>query len=98
MNRDELKTGQANITVMGVGGGGGNAASWLFMKGIEGAEVVICNTDQQHLDMVDADKKFLMGEDLTRGLGAGGHPEKGEDAAFESISAIKQCLDRKSVV
>lgn len=98
MNENELKAGQANIKVMGVGGGGGNAANWLFMKGIEGAEVIICNTDQQHLDMVDADKKFLMGEDLTRGLGAGGHPEKGEDAAFESISAIKKCLKGSDMV
>ena len=98
MNKDELKTGQANIKVIGVGGGGGNAANWLFMKGIEGAEVIICNTDQQHLDMVDADKKFLMGADLTRGLGAGGHPEKGEDAAFESISTIKKCLKGSDMV
>lgn len=71
VDESELKTGQANIKVFGVGGGGGNAANWLYLKGIEGAEVIIANTDKQHLDLVEADRKFLLGKDLTRGLGAG---------------------------
>lgn len=86
----ELDLGQAKIKVIGVGGAGGNMTNWLYMKGIQGAEIVACNTDQQHLDMVEADDKFLMGEDITQGLGAGGYPEKGAEAAQESINEIKQ--------
>lgn len=98
MEQNTRKVGQANIKVFGVGGGGGNTAHWLFMKGIEGADVIIANTDQQHLDMVEADKKFLLGKDLTNGLGAGGHPNKGRDAAQESISTIKQVLKGSDMV
>jgi cell division protein FtsZ len=98
VDESELKTGQANIKVFGVGGGGGNAANWLYLKGIEGAEVIIANTDKQHLDLVEADRKFLLGKDLTRGLGAGGDPTKGKDAAQESISKIKDSLKGADMV
>src|SRR3989344_3492996 len=76
-----IKIGQANIKVFGMGGGGGNAASWLHRKGIKGAEVICCNTDKQHLDILSADKKILIGKDLTRGLGCGGFLEKGTGSA-----------------
>ncbi|MFT4261442.1 MAG: cell division protein FtsZ [Candidatus Woesearchaeota archaeon] len=89
---DGLKVGQANIKVIGVGGGGGNAVNWLYMKGVSGAEIIACNTDKQHLDLIEADKKFLLGKDLTRGLGAGGFAEKGAEAAQESLSSIKDSL------
>ena len=89
---EELKVGQANIKVIGVGGGGGNATNWLYMKGVDGAEIIACNTDKQHLDLIEADKKFLLGKDLTRGLGAGGYPEKGAEAAQESINNIKESI------
>jgi len=98
VDEDKLKTGQANIKVVGIGGGGGNAANWLYLKGIQGAEVIQANTDKQHLDMVEGDRKILMGEDLTRGLGAGGHPPKGRDAAQESISEIKDSLKGSDMV
>ena len=93
-----LKVGQANIKVIGVGGGGGNATNWLYMKGISGAEIIACNTDKQHLDLIEADKKFLLGKDLTRGLGAGGYAEKGAEAAQESLSAIKESLKGSDMV
>lgn len=89
---ERLQPGQANIKVIGVGGGGGNATNWLYMKGIQGAEIIACNTDQQHLDLIEADKKFLLGQDLTRGLGCGGFHEKGAEAAQESLSDIKDSL------
>ena len=57
----ESMIGQANIKVIGVGGGGSNMVSWLHKKGIKGAEIVACNTDKQHLDIASADKKFLIG-------------------------------------
>src|SRR3989339_1707684 len=77
--------GQANIKVIGSGGAGNNMVSWLYKKGIKGSEIIACNTDKQHLDISYADKKFLIGRDLTRGLGCGGYPEKGAEAAKETI-------------
>ena len=84
--------GQANIKVIGIGGAGNNMVSWLYKKGIRGAEVVACNTDQQHLDVSDSDKKFLIGKDITRGLGCGGYPQKGAEAAQESMLQLKETL------
>jgi cell division protein FtsZ len=92
-NADEQKfenlVGQANIKVVGVGGAGNNMVSWLYKKGIKGAEIIACNTDQQHLNITEADKKFVMGKEVTRGLGCGGYPEKGAEAAQESLQEIK---------
>jgi cell division protein FtsZ len=84
--------GQANIKVMGVGGGGSNMVSWLYKKGIKGAEIIACNTDKQHLDITNSDKKFLIGKEVTRGLGCGGYPNRGAEAAQESIQQIKDTL------
>ncbi|TKJ17129.1 cell division protein FtsZ [Candidatus Woesearchaeota archaeon B3_Woes] len=95
-NSDEKKfenlVGQANIRVVGVGGAGNNMVSWLYKKGIKGAEIVACNTDQQHLNITEADKKFVIGKEITRGLGCGGYPEKGAEAAQESLQEIKDAL------
>ena len=88
INYDSL-VGQANIKVLGVGGAGSNMVSWLYKKGIKGAEIIACNTDKQHLDISSADKKFLIGRDITRGLGCGGFPSKGAEAAQESMQQIK---------
>jgi cell division protein FtsZ len=87
-----LEIGQANIKVMGIGGAGNNMVGWLYKKGVRGAEIMACNTDQQHLNMIEADRKFLVGKSVTRGLGCGGFPEKGAEAAKESLQEIKQCL------
>ncbi len=89
---DNLKIGQANIKVIGIGGGGSNVVSWLHKKGIKGAETIVCNTDKQHIDICSADKKFLIGKDLTRGLGCGGFLEKGREAARESLQEIRNAL------
>ena len=90
--------GQANIKVIGAGGAGNNMVSWLYKKGIKGAEIIACNTDKQHLDFTTADKKFLIGRDLTRGLGCGGYPEKGAEAAKETIQEIKEALKGADMV
>ncbi|MBS3097322.1 cell division protein FtsZ [Candidatus Woesearchaeota archaeon] len=89
---DEIEVGQANIKVVGVGGAGNNMVGWLYQKGIKGAEIIGANTDQQHLNIIDADRKFLLGRGITRGLGCGGFPEKGAEAAQESIQEIKESL------
>jgi len=88
----ENMVGQANIKVIGVGGGGSNMVSWLYKKGVKGAEIAACNTDKQHLDMTSSDRKILIGKDLTRGLGCGGFPDKGAEAAQESIQEIKDTV------
>jgi cell division protein FtsZ len=89
---EEIDVKQANIKVIGCGGAGNNMINWLYKKGIKGAEIVACNTDQQHLNMIEADRKFLIGKDVTRGLGCGGFPERGAEAAQESINLIKDAL------
>ena len=87
-----FEVGQANIKVIGVGGSGNNIVGWLYKKGIQGAEIIACNTDKQHLNIIDADKKFLIGKSVTRGLGCGGYPEKGAEAAKESLKEMKDSL------
>jgi len=84
--------GQANIKVIGCGGAGNNTVSWLYNKGVEGAETIVLNTDIQHLNISNADQKILVGKELTRGLGAGGHPQIGAQAVEESQHEVKQLL------
>lgn len=96
--QDEVNVGQANIKIIGCGGGGTNATNWLYKKGVQGAEIVAINTDKQHLDLVEADKKVLIGKDLTRGLGCGGYPNKGREAAKEQISEVKDFLRNSDMV
>ncbi|MBI2140512.1 cell division protein FtsZ [Candidatus Woesearchaeota archaeon] len=90
--------GQACIKVFGVGGGGNNMVGWLYDKGIKGAEILAANTDKQHLELINADKKFLFGRSVTRGLGCGGFPEKGAEAAQESLQDIKEALKGSDMV
>ena len=59
-NTDVGLVGQANIKVIGVGGAGNNMVGWLYKKGIKGAEIIACNTDKQHLSIIDADRKFFI--------------------------------------
>ena len=94
----DLEIGHANIKVFGAGGGGCNAASWLYKKGVKGAEIICLNTDKQHLDMMCADKKILIGRDLTRGLGAGGYANVGMEAAKEQLAEIKESLKGADMV
>ncbi len=89
---------QATIKVVGVGGAGNNMVGWLYKKGIKGAEILACNTDYQHLSITGADHKFLIGKDCTRGLGCGGFPNKGAEAAQESLIAIKECMKSSDMV
>lgn len=72
--------------------------SWLYRKGIQGAEIVACNTDKQHLDISESDHKVLLGPDLTRGLGCGGFPQKGAEAAKETMHELKQVLQGADMI
>jgi len=95
---EDVQVGTASIKVIGVGGAGNNMVGWLYNKGIKGAEIIACNTDKQHLLMINADRKFLTGKSITRGLGCGGYPEKGAEAAKESLNEIKDCLKGADMV
>ncbi len=98
INFDELKAGKANIKVVGCGGMGCNAVTWLFNKGINGATIYGMNTDALHLSVTKADEKLLVGKELTRGLGCGGKPQKGREAAKESLSDIKKAVSGADMV
>ncbi|MDR1184743.1 MAG: cell division protein FtsZ [Coriobacteriales bacterium] len=82
----------AVIKVVGVGGGGTNAVNRMIEAGIKGVEFVAINTDRQALLMSDADVIVHIGEDLTRGLGAGSNPEIGAQAAEENRAEIRDAL------
>jgi acetyl-CoA acetyltransferase len=72
--------GAPRILVVGCGGAGNNTVNRLYHMGIAGAETIAINTDKQHLDMIQAGKRVLIGKSLTKGLGAGGYPDIGKRA------------------
>lgn len=90
--------GYANIKILGAGGAGNNTINRLMNIGIEGGKCIAINTDHQHLEMVKADKKVLIGKELTRGLGAGGNPEIGRAAAEESRQELTKVLRESDLV
>jgi cell division protein FtsZ len=98
INFDELKAGKANIKVIGVGGMGCNAVTWLYNKGINGATIYGTNTDALHLSVTKADEKILIGKELTRGLGCGGMPQKGREAAKEALVDVKKVVSGADMV
>ena len=78
------------ITVMGVGGAGGNAVNHMWELGIHGVNFMVCNTDQQALDQSPVPTKICLGK---RGLGAGNVPENGRAAAVETLPEIRARLE-----
>lgn len=82
----------AVIKVVGVGGGGTNAVNRMVEAGVKGVEFIAVNTDRQALLLSDADKTIHIGEEITRGLGAGANPEVGCQAAEESRDEIREVL------
>jgi len=97
-NLNNVEVGKANIHVVGCGGAGNNMVSWLYKKGIQGAEIYAINTDKQHLDISEADAKVLIGPTVTRGLGCGGYPQKGTEAAKESMHEIRELIKGSDMV
>jgi len=98
INFDELRAGKASIKVIGCGGCGCNMITWLFNKGINGATVYGANTDALHLSVTKADEKVLIGKELTKGLGAGGKPQVGREAAKESLMDLKKAVGNADMV
>ncbi len=89
---------QASIRVVGAGGGGNNTIQRISEVGVVGAETVAINTDAQDLLFTTANKKILIGRELTKGLGAGAEPRIGEEAAREQEMDIKKALQGADMV
>ena len=88
----------ANIKVIGVGGGGNNAVNRMIESGLQGVQFISVNTEDQVLEVSQADVKIQIGEKLTRGLGAGANPQVGEQAALESKEEIIKALQGADMV
>ncbi len=90
--------GQARFTVFGVGGAGGNAVQHMLQSDIKGVKFVCANTDKQALDRMESEFKIQLGEQSTRGLGAGANPQVGQVAAEESRDIIRKHLEGTDMV
>lgn len=93
-----LSTQRASIKVVGTGGAGNNTINRIREVGILGTEALAVNTDAQDLLYTTADKKLLIGRDVTKGLGAGSNPKLGEEAARENEPDIKKALEGADMV
>ena len=90
--------GDPRIVIVGCGGAGNNTVNRLYNIGVDGAETIAINTDKQHLKMIEADTKILVGKSLTNGLGAGGDPSMGERATEMAQGTIKDVLSGADLV
>src|SRR5660397_172053 len=90
------KTAGAEIKVIGVGGGGGNAVNHMFNQGIHDVDFVICNTDAQAMESSPIQNRVQLGASLTEGRGAGNKPEVGKQAALENIEDVKRALSENT--
>ena len=90
--------GLAQIKVIGIGGGGCNAVSRMYRERIPGVEYLAVNTDAQHLLRSEIPVKIRVGEKLTRGLGVGGNPELGREAAEESREELYEAVRGSDMV
>jgi cell division protein FtsZ len=93
-----LSKQKASIKVVGCGGAGNNTINRISEVGVVGAETIAINTDAQDLLYTTADKKILIGKELTKGLGAGGIPKVGEEAAKEQEHEIKNAITGADMV
>lgn len=92
---DRPRISPSIIMVTGVGGGGSNAVNHMFDLGIADVSFMVCNTDRQALYRSPVPIKVRLGESLTQGLGAGNNPERGREAALESLDEIVEILQAR---
>ncbi|HZK30750.1 MAG TPA: cell division protein FtsZ [Methanoregula sp.] len=95
---EEDFVGQPRIVIVGCGGAGNNTVNRIHHMGVSGAETIAINTDKQHLDMIQADKRILIGKSLTKGLGAGGYPDVGKRAAEMARPTLEAVLESADLV
>jgi cell division protein FtsZ len=93
-----LKKQVSRVKVIGIGGAGGNSISRMKEVGIKGGEIIAVNTDAQDLLYTAADKKILIGKQISKGLGAGSDPLIGMEAARESIKEIRDKIGESDMV
>ena len=86
------------ITVIGVGGAGGNAVNNMIRSNLEGVEFLVCNTDAQALNYSAADRRIQLGLNITRGLGAGSRPDVGRASAEEALEELFSYLEGSNMV
>ncbi|MEL7188444.1 MAG: cell division protein FtsZ [Pseudomonadota bacterium] len=86
------------ITVIGIGGAGGNAIANMIASDIEGVDFIVANTDAQALSSSPAEKRIQLGPDITGGLGAGARPEVGKAAAEETVQQLEEALEGVNMV
>lgn len=96
MKFDMPKDKSSIIKVVGVGGGGSNAVNHMYRHGITGVDFIICNTDQQALDLSPIPNKIQLGTTLTEGRGAGSNPEVGKNAAIENVDELKDVFEKNT--
>ncbi|KAB2832346.1 MAG: cell division protein FtsZ, partial [Caedimonadaceae bacterium] len=90
---DDKKELKPRISVIGVGGAGGNAVNNMIRGDLQGVKFIACNTDAQALSLSLAESKIQLGFEATQGLGAGSHPEVGRISAEESIHEVTTHID-----
>jgi cell division protein FtsZ len=86
------------VSVIGLGGAGSNIVSWIKERGMVGGKLIALNTDANHLAITKADKRILIGEKTTGGLGCGGYADKGEESFRESQEAVLKELEGARIV
>jgi len=91
--RPEVDELRPRISVIGVGGAGGNAIANMISSDVQGVDFIVANTDAQALNHSEADTRIQLGPKITQGLGAGSRPEIGKAAAEEAIMEIERALD-----
>ena len=89
---------EPNILVIGCGGAGNNCVNQLQKFDLQGATTIAINTDRQHLDAIDADKKILIGKNITKGLGAGGDPRVAMKCVDVSRPVLEEVLSDTELV
>jgi cell division protein FtsZ len=90
--------GEPRIVIFGCGGAGNNTVNRLHDVGVDGATTIALNTDRQHLEMIEADQKILVGKDSTQGLGAGGDPQTGERVTKRAQGTVREALGDADLV
>ncbi len=89
---------ESAVKIVGLGGAGANMLDRVALDGIEGAELLALNTDVRTLASSVAGEKIQLGRDLTKGLGAGGDPELGQNSILEAETEIRESLRDRQIV
>lgn len=92
------RVSKPTVLAVGIGGAGCNVVSWVKERGLAGGKLVAVNTDANHLAMIDADRKILIGEKTCKGLGCGGYPEVGETAMRENINEVVEEVSGANII